>query len=216
MRIVLAVLLLAGAWAPVASAKPETCPGICDRIPAAAWISPAAVPLDGVQHWPEPARIAVQTTGQQPARFGFEEFCPADRADGPRAAAVSARADHTPPGQWQLHARILHWRGDTWLAGQRADEVFAAATAALRNCQQAAPERSPSLTVTEPTRLAAVVAGPVLLHTYLVAHPQSGSLSELTLAAPVPPPQPWPVLDDTAVLDAMTAALCAAYLGSCG
>lgn len=214
MRIVLAALLIAGVLAPTAVADPQTCPTVCDRIPDTAWIATADIPLQATHRWPRLADVAVPTTGQPPTRFRFEELCAGPPPAPARGAAVSARADITPPGRWQLQARILHWRGDTWRGGQLASEVFDTAVAALRSCR--APGVSPSLTVTEPNRLAAVVAGPVLAHTYLVAHPQSSTLSELTLWSTAPPGTPWPVVDDAAVLDAMTAPLCAAYLNSCG
>jgi len=85
----------------------------------------------------------------------------------------------------------MHWRGETWWAGQRAAEVFDTAVAALLACQRTNPGASPSLTAEEPGRIAAVVAGPVVLH------------------------QPWPPVADEAVLDALDAPLCVAYIGSC-
>jgi hypothetical protein len=63
--------------------------------------------------------------------------------------------------------------------------------------------------------LAAVISGPVIMHTYLVARPENSSISELTLWASEPPQVPWPVIPDAQVLDAMTSPLCAAYMGSC-
>jgi hypothetical protein len=53
------------------------------------------------------------------------------------------------------------------------------------------------------------------MHTYLVAHPQSSTISELTLWASDPPLLPWPIISDSQVLDAMTSPVCAAYIGSC-
>jgi hypothetical protein len=55
----------------------------------------------------------------------------------------------------------------------------------------------------------------VIMHTYLVAHPENSTLSELTLWASDPVQLPWPIISDAQVLDAMAAPLCAAYLGSC-
>jgi hypothetical protein len=129
---------------------------------------------------------------------------------------VASRATvANPQGQWQLRAQVLHWRGDTARGGQDASLVFATAAAALRGCQLGAAAESPSLTVDEPNRLAAVVSGPVLMHTYLVAHPENSTLSELTLWATDPVQLPWPIISDAQVLDAMTSPVCAAYLGSC-
>ncbi|EUA23104.1 hypothetical protein I553_5290 [Mycobacterium xenopi 4042] len=114
-----------------------------------------------------------------------------------------------------MQAQVLHWRGDTARGGQNAVSVFNTAAADLRGCQLGAPNQSPSITVDELNRLAAVISGPVILHTYLVAEPQNSSLSELSLWSSSPPQTPWPTLSDPQVLDAMSGPLCAAYLGSC-
>ncbi len=63
--------------------------------------------------------------------------------------------------------------------------------------------------------MAAVISGPVIVHTYLIAHLASSTISELTLWSSGPPQVPWPVLSDVAILDAMTAPLCEAYIASC-
>ncbi len=63
--------------------------------------------------------------------------------------------------------------------------------------------------------MAAVISGPVLVHTYLLAHVASSTISELTLWASGSPEVAWPVISDAAVLDAMTAPLCEAYIASC-
>ena len=122
MRVILAMMLVAGSFAVAlivvipAHAEPETCPGVCDRIPNTAWIDQHAVPLDAVYHWPALADQAVQTTGSAPGpRFRFEDVCasPAITQD-PRDSAVAARSTaQRPDGQWQLQAQVLHWRGDT-------------------------------------------------------------------------------------------------------
>ncbi|ETB27087.1 ATPase, partial [Mycobacterium avium subsp. hominissuis 10-4249] len=93
--------------------------------------------------------------------------------------------------------------------------VFGNAVAALRGCQQRAPQESPSLTSDEPTRMAAVISGPVVMHTYLLAHPASSTISELTLWSSAPPQTPWPAMADDPVLGAMNASLCEAYIASC-
>ncbi|HEY2449490.1 MAG TPA: ATPase, partial [Mycobacterium sp.] len=78
-----------------------------------------------------------------------------------------------------------------------------------------AAAESPSVTTDEPNRLAAVVSGPVIMHTYLVAHPENSTISELTLWSSEQPQQPWPIIANTQVLDAMTSPVCTAYIGSC-
>lgn len=149
--------------------------------------------------------------------FRFEQVCatPAFPHDS-RDWAVAGRVTVVhPDGQWQLQAQVLHWRGDTARGGQIAASVFGTAVAALRACQLGAPLQSPSVTDDEPTRMAAVISGPVIMHTYLVAHVSSSTISELTLWSSGPPQVPWPTVADSAVLDALTAPLCEAYIGSC-
>jgi hypothetical protein len=224
MRLVLAAAQIVGgllfACVPssgIAVADPETCPPVCDKIPNTAWISPSAIPLNSTYHWPSPAGSAVSMTGGATPRFRFEEVCatPVFPQDT-RNSAVAARATvDQPPGQWQLRAEVVHWRGDTARGGQNATSVLEIAEAALRGCQLGTAAESPSITVDEPNRLSAVVSGPVLMHTYLVAHPENSSISELTLSASDPVQLPWPIISDAQVLDAMASPLCAAYLGSC-
>jgi hypothetical protein len=60
-----------------------------------------------------------------------------------------------------------------------------------------------------------VISGPVSMHAYLVAHPQNASVSELTLWSSGTLQTPWPLIADTQVLDALTAPVSAAYIGSC-
>lgn len=224
MRMILATMLVAGGFAVAlvvvvpAHAEPESCPGVCDRISNTAWIDQHALPLDAVYHWPALAAQAVQTTGSAPGpRFRFEELCaaPAISRD-PRDPAVSARSTvQHPDGQWQLQAQVLHWRGDTARGGAVAAAAFANAVAALRNCQQRAPAESPSLTTDESTRMAAVISGPVVMHTYLIAHLASSTISEVTLWSSAPPQASWPAMADDPVLGAMSAPLCEAYIASC-
>ncbi|OBI51796.1 ATPase [Mycobacterium kyorinense] len=210
-------LVVGSGPAGTARADSETCPPVCDTIPDTAWMQSRAVPLNTAYRWPSLAGIAVPLTGTTP-RFRFEELCatppfPQDTRD----STVASRATVlNPQGQWQLQAQILHWRGDTARGGQNASSVLHIAAAALRGCQLGSPAQSPSVTAEGPNRLAAVISGPVIMRTYLVAHPQSSSISELTLWASAPPQLPWPVISDDQVLDAMTAPLCAAYIGSCG
>jgi hypothetical protein len=220
VQLVLAAMLAAFlvatavAVAPPASAEPYNCPPACDSIPASAWVDPAAIPLNAQYGWPALAGLA--QTAPAP-RFRFEDLCgtPPVPAD-PRGYAVTERATVVQPaGQWQLQAQIVHWRGETWRGGELVAGVFAAATQALRDCQRTNLLASPSLTVDEPDRLAAVVSGPVILHQYLLANPANSTISELALWSYGPPLTPWPAVADEAILDAMSAPLCTAYLGSC-
>ncbi len=216
MRLVLAVMVVACglAVAPAAVADPESCPPHCDRIPDAAWMAPWALPLNARYTWPRLAGVAV--TAMSP-RFRFEELCGTPPvAQDPRAYAVAERATVTnPEGQWQLQAQVIHWRGETWRGGQLAQDVFRAAVAALRSCQRTNPSASPSLTVDEPDAMAAVISGPVILRQYLLANPANSTVTELALWSTAPPQTPWPAVADDAVLDALGAPLCTAYIGSC-
>ncbi len=222
MRVMLTTMLVAGSLVIAllvvtpAQAEPETCPPVCDQIPGTAWIHRRAVPLDSVYGWPGLAGVAVAVTRATP-RFRFEQVCatPAFPQDSRNFAVAGRGSVAHPDGQWQLQAQILHWRGDTARGGQLAASVFGTAVAALRACQLGAPRQSPSVTDDEPARIAAVISGPVVMHTYLVAHLSSSTISELTLWSSGSPQVEWPTVADSAVLDAMTAPLCEAYIGSC-
>ncbi len=216
MRMVLGTLLVACGLvvAPPAAATPETCPPACDRIPDAAWIPPWGIPLNPRYAWPRLAGVAVTAVAP---RFRFEELCASPPVpQDPRGWAVAERAAVVnPEGQWQLQVQVLHWRGETWRGGQIAQDVFDTAVAALRSCQRTNVVASPSVTTDDGDRMAAVVGGPVILHQYLVANPGNSSVTELAMWSTAPPLTPWPAIGDTAVLDAMGAPLCAAYIGSC-
>jgi len=223
VRVILAIMLVVGGFAVAVivavptPAEPETCPPVCDQIPGTAWIQQRAVPLYPVYNWPALAGSAVPTTGAAAPRFRFEELCgtPVTRQDA-RDSAVAARVTLAhPDGQWQLQAQILHWRGDTARGGPTAAAVFSDAVAALRECQRGAPAQSPSITSDESNRMAAVVSGPVVMHTDLVAHVASSTVSELTLWSSGPPQVPWPTVADDPVLNSMTGPLCDAYIASC-
>jgi len=217
MRIVLTSVMVASgiAIAVTASADPaSTCPPACNRIPATAWITPSAIPMDSIYSWPQLAGLAV--TSRAP-RFRFEELCatPASAAD-PRSYVVAERSEvSNAGGQWQMQAQVLHWRGETWRGAQIVQDTFAAAVAALRACQATNPAASPSLIVDQPDRMAAAISGPVILHQYLLADPVNSTVTELALWSDGPPQTPWPALTDTSVLDALAAPLCTAYIGSC-
>ena len=217
MALTAAVAVASGLlFAPALPAEPTggTCPPACNRIPDVAWIAPAAIPLDAHYGWQPLAGLAV--TARTP-RFRFEELCGSGlAAQDPRNYSVAEKSVITnPAGQWQLQAQILHWRGETWRGGELARGAVAAAAAALRACQQTNPGASPSLTLDEPERLAAVISGPVILHQYLLADPVSSTVTELALWSAAPPAMPYPTLSDSVVLDSLAAPLCAAYLGSC-
>jgi hypothetical protein len=217
MRMALTAVVLAagiGVAAPVSAEPAATCPPACNRIPATAWIGPSAIPLDSVYSWPELAGLAV--TARSP-RFRFEELCatPVPATD-PRRYAFAERAEVThPSGQWQLHAQVMHWPGETWRGGELAQQTLTAAAAALKNCQAGNPGASASLVVDEPDRIAAAISGPVVVHQYLLADPVNSTVTELALWSQAPVQTPWPALTDTAVLDALAAPLCTAYVGSC-
>jgi hypothetical protein len=215
------VLIGAGlVFQPSATASPRTCPPSCDRIPSAAWPAPASIPLDGHYHWPLLATIAVAAPAP---RFRFEEFCRSPQLPGdPRAYAVAEKAVvGGPDGQWQLQAQVIHWRGDTSTGGQSAQSVFNAATVAMRLCPVTAPQFTVSLTTDAIDRMAGVLTAPgVVVHQYLLSHPQSSTVSELVLwnttAVGGSAQVSWPNLVDARVFDAMSAPLCGAYLSSCG
>jgi hypothetical protein len=217
MRIALIAVVMASHLAVAAPAHAEpasTCPPACNRIPEAAWVAAAAIPLYSTYSWPQLAGLAV--TARAP-RFAFEQLCatPPAAAD-PRSYVVAERSEvSNGKGQWQLRAQVLHWRGETWRGGQDAEATFAAAVTALRGCQATNPTASASLTVDQPDRFAAAISGPVVMHEYLVADPVNSTLTELTLWSDAPPLTPWPAVTDTAVLDALGAPLCTAYIDSC-
>lgn len=206
----MALITPAAGWA-----QPLDCPPSCDRIPRSAWIAPTSIPLYDTYRWPELSGLAV--TAMSP-RFRFEELCGVPAADDPRAWSVAARAEVTGlDGQWRMRANIMHWRGEVWRSGEFATTVFDRAVAALRSCQRTAPLVSPSVTLAEPTRMAAVLTAPdrSVLHEYLVVDPRSGTISELALWSTPLPRTRWPAVDDSAVLEALAAPLCSAYVGSC-
>jgi hypothetical protein len=201
---------------PSAWAVPGECPPFCDAIPDAAWISPAAIPLNSVYHWPGLPGLAVTARG---TRFGFEAVCDSPPvAEDARGYAVAERAVvPSPEGQWSLAVQVLHWRGDTAWGGATAQDVLDTAIARLRDCQATAPQASPSITTDLPQGMAAVisVAGDQVMHEYLLAHPASSSVVELAMWSSLPTNVDWPAVSDVQILEAMAAPLCNAYLGSC-
>jgi hypothetical protein len=214
--VALFVCGLTVATGPAARSVPGVCPPICDGIPDAAWMAPTSIPLFPVYRWPGLAGLAVSATLP---RFAFEGLCASPiNGEDPRDFAVSALAVVTNPiGQWELQAQVLHWRGDTVRGGPTALVVLETARSKLRNCQMTAPLASPSLTTDGPQQIAAVisVAGQRVMHQYLVADPDNSTIVELAMWSTLPPAVPWAAVPDAAVLDAMAAPLCEAYLGSC-
>jgi hypothetical protein len=215
--LALAVATYGLAIAPAtASAVPGICPPICDSIPDSAWIATTAVPLDEVYHWPGLAGLAVKTPAP---RFTFEEMCasPPLIGDARDYAVASTATVVNPPGQWQLRMQVIHWRGPTAQFGPTATQTLDLARTRLRDCQVSAPLASPSITTSDPFRLAAVISvpGQRVLHQYLFAHPSSSSVVELAMWSTLPPLQPWSAPPDVQIFDAMEAPLCDAYLGSC-
>lgn len=220
MRLLLAMAVatcgLVIAPSTAATAVPGVCPPICDSIPDSAWIAPTAVPLYPVYHWPGLAGLAARAPLP---RFTFEEVCASPPLMGDaRGYAVAWQATvPNPAGQWQLRAQIMHWRGDTAHFGPTATNTLDLARTRLRDCQLTAPLTSPSITTSDPFRLAAVISipGQRVVHQYLLAHPSSSTVVELALWSTLPPLVRWPAVPDARVLDAMAAPLCDAYLGSC-
>ena len=222
MRLLLAVALatfglaLTAGPVPSAQAVPGVCPPICDAIPDAAWPVASELPLYPVYRWPGLAGLAVNAPAP---RFMFEELCASPPLPGDqRDYVVAARAQiNNPAGQWQLRAQVLHWRGDVAYNGPLTRSVLDAAQATLRTCQLPAPLVSPSITMADSERMAAVisVAGRQVVRQYLLAHPTSGSVVELALWSTLPLQVGWPAVPDAQVLDALAAPLCEAYLGSC-
>jgi len=222
VRLMLAVALATcglaiapgGGWP--ARAVPGDCPPFCDAIPDSAWIAPAAIPLYPVYQWPNLPGLAVTATS---TRFGFEALCDSPPVAGdPRDYAVAARAVvPNPAGQWNLAVQVMHWRGDTATGGPTALATLDTARTRLDDCHLTAAQASPSITTSEPERLAAVisVAGEQVMHEYLLAHPASSTVVELAMWSSLPPRVDFPSVPDAQVFEAMAAPLCNAYLGSC-
>ena len=153
-------------------------------------------------------------------RFKSDELCAAaplsvEERDSALASQVILP---NPPGQWQLQVQILHWRGDPWVAGQRASAVMDSATALLRNnCSFNAPGVSVSR-ITEQSvpghpgeSLAAVItmggATPLVAHEYLVSDLRNSTVVELAMWSTSPAAVDWPTMDDDQLLADMVAPL---------
>lgn len=218
VMMTLAVAALATVLVPGhGRAAPGVCPPVCDAIPDAAWIESSSVPLYPTYRWPGLAGLAVTVAAP---RFEFESWCATPpRESDPRDYAVASRARVAhPAGQWNLHAQVLHWRGDVVTGGRAALQTLEWARMALALCHRTAPQVSPSLTTSDAMNLVGVISdvGRRVMHTYLLVDPASSSLVELTLWTTLPTAVEWRgVTSDAQVLDAMAVPLCAAYLGSC-
>jgi hypothetical protein len=201
---------------PRAGAVPGFCPPICDAIPDSAWMAAPSIPLNSIYRWPGLAGLAVSVRSP---RFGFEGLCASPPVAGdPRDYAVAARTVvPNRDGHWQLQAQVMHWRGDTVAGGPTAMLALETARSRLWGCQQTAPQTSPSITLSEPSRIAAVIsmADRRVMHEYLLADPASSTVVELALWATLPIHVEWQAVPDAQVLDAMARPLCSAYLGSC-
>src|SRR5690349_5332721 len=114
VRVLLALVLTAAALHVAtgrAAAEPADCPPNCDRIPASAWISSGDIPMNAAYSWPALTGVAGAVAAP---RWRFEDACatPAPQ-DDPRTFAVASRASVAqPPGQWQVQAQVVHWRGE--------------------------------------------------------------------------------------------------------
>jgi hypothetical protein len=162
-------------------------------------------------------------------RFLADELCAAgpqttDERDGARAARIILP---NPPGQWQLQVQILHWRGDPWIAGQRASAVMDAATALLRNncsfqapgvsvtriAEQNIPGGNPGQSLT--ATITGTGTAPQIAHVYLISDLRNSTVVELAMSSRSPPAVEWPTVNDDELLAAMVAPLCTAYVNSC-
>lgn len=202
------------------------CPPACTQIPDSAWIDPSTIPLYASYRWAPLAPLSEPVSG---TKFLADELCAAGPQDSDeRAGAITARIIlPNPPGQWQLQVQILHWRGDPWIAGQRASAVMDAAVSLLRDkCSFAAPGvsvtriaeqnvpggnpgQSLTATITEAGSSSRVA------HIYLISDLRNSTVVELALSSASPPVVEWPHVNDDQLLAAMVTPLCTAYVNSC-
>jgi serine/threonine protein kinase len=201
------------------------CPPACAHIPDSAWIAPPAIPLS--DRYPRPPLGPLSEPVSNP-RFRIDELCAAGPvADDERNGAIASRLIlPEPPDQWQLQVQILHWRGDPWIAGQRASAAMDSATTLLRNtCSSTAPEVSVSRIAEQNVpghpgqSLSAVLtvrgAAPLLAHEYLVSDLRNSTVVEVAMWSTSPPAVDWPTINDDQLLADMVAPLCTAYVNSC-
>jgi hypothetical protein len=148
-------------------------------------------------------------------------------ADDERGSALASRIIlPNPPGRWQRQVQILHWRGDPWVAGQRASAVMDSATALLRSkCSFTAPGVSVSRIAEQNVpghpgqSLTAVITQigttPMIGHEYLVSDLRNSTVVEVAMWSTSPPAVDWPTINDDQLLADMVAPLCTAYVNSC-
>jgi hypothetical protein len=174
------------------------CPPACTQIPDSAWIAPAAIPLYGDYSW---APLAPLSEPVSNPRFEADELCAAGPAhDDERDSTLAVRIMlPNPPGRWQLQVQILQWRGDPWIAGQRASAVMDSATSMLRNkCSFTAPGVSVSRIAEQNLpgghpgqSLTAVIteagATPRVTHEYLVSDLHNSTVVEVVMWSTSPP-----------------------------
>ncbi|OBF41680.1 hypothetical protein A5724_04935 [Mycobacterium sp. ACS1612] len=213
--------------APNPNRPPQgNCPPACTQIPDAAWIDPAAIPLYNDYRWAPLAALSEPVTNP---RFKIDELCAAppassDERDGSLAARIILP---NPPGQWQLQVQVLHWRGDPWIAGQRASAVMDGAVNILRNncafsspgvyvtriAEQNLPGGNPgqslAATITE------TGTTPMVAHVYLISDLRNSTVVELAMWSATPLTVDWSPINDDQLFADMVAPLCTAYVNSC-
>jgi hypothetical protein len=212
--------------APPPNRPPQgNCPPACTQIPDSAWIAPRAIPLYNDYSWPPLGPLSEPVSSP---RFEAEELCAAPPvADDERRGALASRIIlPNPPGQWQLQVQILHWRGDPWIAGQRASAVMDSATSLLRNnCLFTVPGVSVSRIGEQNVpghpgqSLTAVITAtgtqPAIAHEYLVSDLRNSTVVELAMSSTSPPAVDWPTINDDQLLADLVAPLCTAFVNSC-
>ncbi len=202
------------------------CPPACTQIPDSAWISPSAIPLYSDYNWPALAPLSESVSD---ARFLADDLCAAGpQATDERGGALAARIMlPNPPGQWQLQVQILHWRGDPWVAGQRASAVMESAASLLRNqcssnspavsvtriAEQNVPGGNPGQSLT--ATITRIGASPRVVHEYLISDLRNSTVVELAMFSNSPPAVEWPEINDDQLLADMVKPLCIAYVNSC-
>lgn len=200
------------------------CPPACTKIPDSAWISPSQIPLYDQYSWPS---LAPLTEAVSDPRLTTDEMCAGPpMADDIRPGMLASRIMlPNPPGQWQLQVQILHWRGDPWIAGQRASAVMDSAASLLRRCSSAIHGVSVSRIAEQNVpghpgqSLTAVItvngSTPEIAYEYLVSDLRSSTVVEITMWSTSPSAVEWSPVQDDQLLADMVAPLCTAYVNSC-
>jgi len=169
-------------------------------------------------------RARIQSPVQSRRNYGAAGPIARDERDGALAARIILP---NRSGQWQLQVQILHWRGDPWIAGQRASAVMDAATTLLRdncainspgvsvtriaeqNLSGGNPGQSLGATITE------LGTSPTVAHVYLISDLRNSTVVEVAVWSTSPPALDWPTINDDQLLADMVAPLCTAYVNSC-